>query len=272
MKSATAELMLGRDAVAAISANKRVVSVPLKNGVVIIGSDMHYWPGRIPTMHRALVWACREMQPAAVILNGDIFDGASVSRHPPLGWEKIPSVKDELDTVKERTDEILAVLKKKCVKIHTAGNHDMRMEMRLAAIAPQYAGVPGFHLKDHLPAWTPAMRVDINDDIVVKHAYKGGQHAVWNNVVMGGKSIVTGHLHNGYVRPFTDWRGTRYGVDAGMVADVDGDQFDYVLENPKNWRSSFAVLTIRDGRLMFPELVQKIDDDHFEYRTEIHKV
>lgn len=55
------------------------------DGVVLVGSDAHYWPGVISTAHRAFVRACELLKPVAVVMNGDMLDGASISRHPPIG-------------------------------------------------------------------------------------------------------------------------------------------------------------------------------------------
>ena len=68
----------------------------LQDGVVLIGSDAHYWPGEASTAHRAFVKFCKELKPDAVVLNGDVLDGASVSRHPPIGWENRPTLVDEI--------------------------------------------------------------------------------------------------------------------------------------------------------------------------------
>jgi len=66
------------------------------NGTVVIFSDAHFWPGIHTTAYRGLLWAIKELQPKAVIANGDIFDGAGISRHPRIGWDKAPTVMQEL--------------------------------------------------------------------------------------------------------------------------------------------------------------------------------
>jgi hypothetical protein len=35
--------------------------------------------------------------------------------------------------------------------------------------------------------------------------------------------------------------------------------------------AGFAVLTFYEGKLLMPELVQLYDDDHFEFRGEVHE-
>lgn len=69
----------------------------------------------------------RELKPVAIVQNGDVFDGASVSRHPSIGWESKPTVVDEINACKERLAEIedAAPWAK---RIWTAGNHDLRYE------------------------------------------------------------------------------------------------------------------------------------------------
>lgn len=266
------QLVAGKKALdMVIKANRAVVELTVPDGVIIVGSDAHVWPGEWTTAQRAFHHFAKKLKPAAIILNGDVFDGARVSRHPSIGWEKTPTVKDELDAV----GKFLAPLEKipGAKKIWTLGNHDLRIESRIANTLPELAGVKGVHLKDFFPAWAPCWRVDINDDLVVKHRLANGLHAVYNNTLKSGRSIATGHLHSLKVTPWTDYNGTRYGIDTGTLADIDGEQFlNYTEAGPTNWRSGFAVLTFKAGRLLWPEIVAKVDDEHVEFRGELIRV
>lgn len=250
----------------------RRVDLNIQNGSVLVGGDAHYWPGRVTPAHRAFVYLAHELQVKAVIMNGDAFDGAKVSRHPPLGWTKPPGVKEELEAVDERLDEIRSAAPDKCPLIWNIGNHDMRFENRLAERASEFEGVKGFRLSDHFPHWKFSISVWINSDVVVKHRIKGGIHAAHNNTMLAGKTIITNHLHNPKVSPFTDYNGTRYGVDTGTLAEGEDEQFDYTEENPLNWRSSFCVLTFYNGKLLQPELVLVLDENHVEFRGKVLKV
>lgn len=241
-------------------------SLSVDDGVVLIGSDAHYWPEVVTTAHRAFVVACRKMNPKAVIMNGDVFDGASISRHAPIAWEDRPDVAGEIEACRERLGEIEAAAGNAKL-FWTLGNHDARFESRLAAVAPEYIRIDGVHLKDHFPNWLPGWSVLINDDVMVKHRYKGGIHATHNNAIWSGKTMVTGHLHSLKVTPFSDYNGTRWGVDTGTMADPWGPQFrDYMEDNPRNWRSGFAVLTFKGGRLMWPEVVHIVAPGIAEFR------
>lgn len=242
------------------------IALNIENGCVVVFSDAHYWPGFVTTAHRALLKVIDGMKPRAVICNGDAFDGAAISRFPRIGWDSKPSVKEELRTVTDRLEEIRNVAGRAQLT-WPLGNHDARFETRLAQSAPEFEGVGGFHLKDHFPEWRPCWATWINDAVVVKHRMRSGIHATHNNTVNSGVTIVTGHLHQLKVTPFTDYRGRRYGVDTGTLADPGGPQFvDYTEAGPVNWASGFAVLTFHNGKLLPPELVEKHDEDHIVFR------
>jgi hypothetical protein len=244
----------------------------IENGVVIIGSDAHYWPGMVSTAHRGLVKLTHRFKPVAVIQNGDVIDGATISRWPRIGWEHRPTVKQELEVAQERLSEIeKASLNSKC--FWTFGNHDARFELNLAKLAPEYEGVAGFTLKEHFPRWQPCMSVMVNNDTMIKHRQANGIHAVYNNTVKGGITMVTGHLHSLKVTPWTDYNGDRYGVDSGTLADPWGPQFEaYMEDGTRNWRSGFVVLTWIDGRLMPPELAHVLNEGQLYFRGEVIEV
>lgn len=249
-----------------------IVNLNIDDGVVLVASDCHYWPGIITTAHQAFVQFCRELNPKAVIMNGDVLDGALISRHPPIGWEKRPNLIQELECCQSRLSEIENAAPN-AEKIWTLGNHDARFETRLASVAPEFAEVHGVHLKDHFPNWLPAWSCWVNGDVVVKHRFKGGLHATHNNTVSAGKTMVTGHLHSLKVTPYSDYNGTRWGVDTGTMAPAYGPQTsDYCETNPVNWRQGFVVLTFHNGRLLWPELVHVCGPDEFEFRGRLHRI
>lgn len=237
----------------------------IENGTVVVFSDAHFYPDDYSTAFRALLTFIKAHKPEVIINNGDAFDGASISRHPRIGWDSKPSVIEELNAVKAHLTAIEEASVHKSNLIWTLGNHDARFENFLAAQAPQYEGVQGFTLKDHFPLWQPCWSYWINEDTVIKHRWKGGRYAGSNNTTFAGTSIVTGHTHQLKVEPFTDYKGTRYGVQTGCLANPMGDQFsDYTEDNPKDWRSGFAVLTFVDGKLLPPELIQVWDEEKGE--------
>ena len=245
----------------------------LRNGHVVIGSDAHYWPGYVSTAHRAFLHVIDKLKPECIVLNGDILDGSTISRHAPIGWETKPTLIQEIQTCQERLAEIEATAPANAKLYWTLGNHDARFETRLAGQAPEFAEINGSHLKDHFPYWRHCWSLWINDDIVIKHRYKGGVHATHNNTVTAGKTMVTGHLHSAKVTPYTDYNGTRWGVDCGTMADAYGLQFaTYMEDNPRNWRSAFCLLTIENGELHPPEIVYILGENKAAFRGEFFKL
>jgi hypothetical protein len=248
------------------------VSKTVVDGTILVGSDHHYWPGIISTAHRAFVHFCKKMKPVGIVANGDVLDGSSISRHPPIGWEHRPSLVSEIEASSDRLDEMKRASPNSWTA-WTLGNHDARFSSRLAAVAPEFAKVRGIQLKDHYPGWQPCWSIWVNDDVVIKHRQKNGIHATHNNTMWAGKTMVTGHLHSLKVTPLTDYNGTRFGVDTGTMADTYGPQFEgYMEDNSRNWRSGFVVLTFRNSVLMWPEVVAVVDEDHVQFRGELIKV
>ena len=126
------------------------VGVEVGDGVIVVGSDAHYWPNIISTAHRAFVKIIKELKPQMVVMNGDAFDGAKISRHPVSGFEARPTVKQELEAVKDRLSEVENVAGN--AKLHwTWGNHDLRFNSRIAQLVPEFEGVTGFDLTHHFP-------------------------------------------------------------------------------------------------------------------------
>lgn len=229
------------------------------DGDVVIYSDAHFWPMVKSRAYDAMLVALRKLKPKAVIGNGDLLDGAKISRHDPIGWDDLPKLDDELHEAKIRQAEI-ARAAPGAEKFGILGNHDARLEKYLIKHAKELEGIEGTRFSDHFPAWKICWSVKINSDVVVKHRFRGGIHATYNNTLHAGTTIVTGHLHSQNVRAKTDYRGTRWGVDAGCLADPGGPQFLYLEANPVDWRSGFCVLSFKNGKLQPPQLATVLDD------------
>lgn len=246
--------------------------VDLQNGIALIFSDAHFWPGARTTAFRALLLFIRELKPKVIVCNGDAFDGASISRWPRIGWDSKPSVIEELKACRDHLAEIEDAANGAKL-FWPLGNHDARFENRLAQNAPEFEGIKGFSLKDHFPAWAPCWSVWINEDVVIKHRLKGGIHATRNNTLNSGKTTFTGHLHQLKVTPLDDYNGTRWGVDTGTLAEPSGPQFvDYTEDGPLDWRSGFAVATFHDGRLLWPEVCRVMGPGTVDFRGHVIEV
>lgn len=243
------------------------IEIPFMDGVVLVGSDPHYWPDQHTTAHRAFVKFARVHRPDIIIMNGDVFDGAGVSAFPPINWEKLPTVAEQLEVSRERLRDI-ELAAPFARRIWPLGNHDARFEKRLAERAPEYADVTGVHLKDHITAWEPCWDVYLGDELVVKHRFRGGIHAAHNNTLWAGRSIATGHLHRLKVHPHTDSNGTRYGIETGTLSDKNYPNYAYTENNPLNWQEGFVLLTFRGGKMLPPEVVPVVAPGVVAFRGE----
>jgi hypothetical protein len=257
-----------------IPENKVRCEYELKDGIILVGSDCHYNPDYISTAHKAFVYFTKQLKPNMIVLNGDLFDFAQISQHHRIGFQHHPTVQQELEEVQNRLGDIEKVRPAGCILHRTIGNHDLRFDGKLSNVLPQYEGVKGMCLDDHLPHWSSSWSVVVNGNTMIKHRWHNGIHAVYNNILKGGMSMVTGHLHSLKVTPWTNYRGDLYGVDTGMMAAVKDDQFLYHEDSSVNWRAGFAVLTYINGHLMPPELVQVINEDEglVFFRGELHEI
>ncbi len=256
---------------ASIPADKVRTVIDMKDGQIVVGSDAHYWPGIISPAHKAFVAVIHHLKPDITVMNGDAFDGAKISRHGRIGWDQRPSVKEEFSAVSERMDETYNA-HPGSLHLWNMGNHDFRPDTFLATHANDFEGVQGFALQDHFPQWKIGMSIMVNEICQIKHRQHNGIHAVYNNTLKSGVTMVTGHLHSLKVTPWTDLTGTRYGVDTGCLADPWGPQFDYQEDGSRNHRAGFAVLTFRNGKLMPPDLCHIIDEDYAWFQGKAFKL
>jgi hypothetical protein len=230
----------------------------IASGVVMVASDCHYWPGMVSAAHEALCRLAKKLKPTMVVLNGDVLDGARISRHARIMWEKQPLLKDEIAAVQDRCAEIERAANGAKL-IRTIGNHDARFETYLSGRVSETEEMTGMTLLDYLPRWRAGWALHLNSGTdgwaTIRHRpVSGGIHSAYNSTLRAGVHYIHGHLHKLQVTPWADYRGRRYGVDTGTLAEPYGPQFNYTEAGPVNWASGFAVLTFNNGRLLEPEL------------------
>lgn len=244
-----------------IPENEITAELNLLNGTVLVGSDCHYMPDMKSPAHRGFVQVAKKYKPSVICLNGDIFDFASISKHPKLNTRPSIPLKAELEAGQDRCYEIEQA-SPNSILVRTVGNHDARLDVKLANQTPEMIGLIG--IKDWLPRWKACVQLKINDDTMILHKWAQGMHASYNNVLKGlFFNVITGHTHRLNCRPMTSsWRGgeTRYGIETGTLADPEHEIFEYTMGANKDWQPGFVMLTFKDGKLMYPEFAHVVDD------------
>lgn len=243
----------------------------LQNGYVLVISDQHQNPriGNSVAANGALEVA-KIIKPSAVYHLGDLLDFASISTHDKLGWTDSYTVQEELDSGMDYLREMSAVTRG-ADRIMLQGNHDQRFNKFLSKHAPQFKGIGGFDIVDHIPSdWRYALSILLNGNTKFLHAHHGGVHAAYNNVLKGGINIVTGHTHILECKPFSDYSGTRFGIQTGTLSTIkDNPFFDYTFHTPLNWQAGFVVLRYIDGKLQYPEIAFVNQNNQCIFRGEI---
>ena len=230
----------------------------LLNGTVIVFSDSHILPNQpMSEAAAALLKVVAALKPSIIIDNGDLLDFASISRHDKLGWEEGFSVEEEL--IAGMT--FLRQLQKaspSSLFLGIQSNHIDRYNNFLVKHCPQFRNVKGFKYEDQLPpGWNYHLSIRLNKNTMFLHQYHSGVHSAYNNVVKGGLNMITSHTHKMEVKPYTDYNGTRYGVQTGTLATIRNNPFfNYTMGTPLDWRAGFVVLTYINGELQTPEMCE----------------
>lgn len=247
------------------------LNLDIKNGTVVVFSDAHILPHQdYSAAAQALLKVCKEIKPEYVINGGDTYDFSSISRHDKLGWEQQFTIKEEIEAGETFLNELYNVtLGARHMMLE--GNHDTRMNKFLAKHLPQFKGVKGFDFRDHIPkGWEYTMSILVNKNTMFLHMFNSGVHAGYNNVVKSGMSVVCGHTHQLEVKPFSDYNGTRFGIQTGTLATIKNNPlFNYTLNTPLNWQSGFVVLTYINGLLQYPEVCNVNSDGQAVFRGKV---
>lgn len=237
-------------------------------GVMIVFSDAHFWPGRMSRANKALLRVLPVLKPKMINANGDILDASGISRHHRIGWQQQPKLVEELTETQQRMGEIKKAYPKALRRIQP-GNHDMRFDGYLSNIAPQMEGIAGSSLWQHFPDWQVSMSLMLNGNTMIKHRYHSSLHAPMQNALKSGVNMITGHLHRLHYDVWGDYKGHRFGIDTGTLCEVVGPQMLYGEDNPTPGSSGFVVLTFKKGGLLLdPEFARLREDGKVYFRGE----
>lgn len=224
----------------------------IKNGLVIIGSDIHI-PFQDNNAVESFIRYCKEKKPEAIVLNGDVLDMFMLSKFTK-GEGRNPL--EEITMCRE----LLASVRTACPNAeiyYVIGNHENRLEKYVLTKAPELASLiedvfsiiktDDFKIRG-------CASLTINDNFVCKHGTllgnKSGLSAIkeMENAYMSG---ATGHTHR-LCKYIARKSGRKFvWIETGCLCDLNPE---YCV-NP-NWQAGFAELKFKDGKLYHSRIIE----------------
>lgn len=220
---------------------------------VLVGGDAHLWNKDLPTMCKAFIAIAKKVKPDIIVLNGDIIDGARVSSHRKFLGVSHPSVAEEIEAARF----FMSKLPLSSRIYWTIGNHDQRVDFYLANAAPELEDYAG-RLSDRFPQAQFCYALFVNG-VEIRHRFRGGIHAGWNNALHTGTSTVTNHTHQLQLTAVRNRNGTHWGIETGMLADPESPAFEYTEGTQSRAHQGFVLLSFdEEGFLMPPEFCEML--------------
>lgn len=232
-------------------------AIKIKNGIVIIGSDIH-----IPFQDNKAVEAfksyCKEIQPSAIVLNGDVLDFYKLSRFVK-GEGRNP-----YEEISE-CQELLKSLKEACPNsdiYYVIGNHETRLETYVLNNAPHLASLVEdvfTIIKTKDIGVIGCSEVLINDNFICTHGKllgsKAGMSAM-KEIEKHYMSGASGHTHR--LAKFLTRKARRKFVwlETGCLCDLNPEY----VQDP-DWQQGFAVIQFENSKLKRAEVVEIEDGE-----------
>lgn len=188
---------------------------------------------------------CHSIKPHGIASIGDFGDMLSVSAHPKSPTESRWQLKDEVEAVNARLDQIDAVGAKE--RLMCLGNHDIRgQRMAMKQMAGLYDTLDPVHmyrLKER--GWTAYKyqeHVRVGKLWLVHDSGYSGRYAVFQNGDAFGASTVQGHTHHAGVQYFGTVLGERHvSATIGWLGDDRFAQYLAPVKKARNWQNAFGV-------------------------------
>lgn len=226
--------------------------VKIKDGVVLIGSDIHI-PFQDSKAVDAFINYAAELQPTHIVLNGDVLDFYKLSRFVK-GEGRNP-----YEEIKE-CQELLKRIKATCPNseiYYVIGNHETRLETYVLTNAPHLASLIEdvfTILKTKELDVIGCAKVLINDSFVCTHGKllgnKAGLSAI-KEIEKHYSSGASGHTHR-LAKFITRKAGRKFvWLETGCLCDLNPEY----VQDP-DWQQGFAVLQYEKGKLKRAEVLE----------------
>lgn len=224
----------------------------LKDGIVIIGSDVHI-PFHDNKALDAFKKYCEELQPTAIVLNGDVLDFYKLSRFVK-GEGRNPY--EEITCCQEFLEELRSSCPNSEI-FYVIGNHETRLQTYVLNNAPHLASL----VEDVFTIIKTAdynvkgcSEVIINDNFVCTHGKllgnKAGLSAI-KEIEKHYMSGASGHTHR--LAKFITRKAKRKFIwlETGCLCDLNPEY----VQDP-DWQQGFAVIQFEKGKLKRAEVLE----------------
>lgn len=238
-------------------------------------SDLHY-PTHDPHAIDVTFQICRAAGIDELIINGDLFDCASLSKYTPAPEQHLRWVSEREVALKE-----IVKIRQNFPDIpikFLVGNHDERPIKWINANAVPLQGL--FPLAHWLGIDDPKLNIQVveenkimlaEDSLMVKHGTVVSQQSgdsVKKEINRAGCSVIMGHVHRRAWIEITKAEQELTGIELGCLQTLRPDYLP--TEDTANWQQGFAIITeLGEGRFS-PELI-KIDNGTAFYRGKLYE-
>ena len=256
-----------------------------KEGVkhVLVGSDFH---GQFvdPLALRVFLDVAKDVQPDAIVMNGDVTDFPQVSRFTSFPGSCSLSLQDEIDWTREHILRPTREAAPDAAMLYVIGNHEHRLIRYLADTAPELAslrclrwdtlfGIDDLQIEmvfgGNFMAPLQRNRTDntrrkthavLYDSLVVTHGRSIADNAPKAELERWGMSGTSGHTHRPgiqtrptHANPHLSWTSTP--MMAGFAVGKD------YVDGPSGWTMGFALFTIdASAGIVVPQLITVYED------------
>jgi hypothetical protein len=190
----------------------------------------------------------RTIRPHGIAVIGDFGDLLSVSSHPKLPHHYRWQLKDEVEAVNARLDQIDAIGAKE--RRFFIGNHDIRgQRTAMKQMIGLYDSLDPVHLyKLKERGWISHAyqeHAQIGKIWGVHDSGNSGKYAVWQNGDMFGASTMQGHVHNAGCQYFGTVLGERHvSATLGWLGDERYAEYLAPIKKTRNWQHAFGVMYV----------------------------
>ncbi len=222
-------------------------------GIHLVISDLHA-PDQDDAALDVVFQIGAAICPDSLIIDGDLFDCASLSRFTPSSEQHLRWVDERAEAVK-----VIARMRQQFPNVpfkFIPGNHDVRPLTWVNSNALPLQNI--FTLEQWLGIDDPNLGIEVihdgklflaNGSLMIKHGVKIGQHAgtsVKKEMDSHGLSVIMGHVHRRALVEVTKTAHQLIGIELGCLCNLRPSYLP--VEETANWQHGCAVVTeFKDG-------------------------